>query len=126
VNVTGLPINGETIYARIYSFIGGAWHCDDYTYTAASQATLASPPPSSTLTGSSVTFTWSAGTGVTLYYLFLGSNGVGSENLYSSGYTTHNSVNVTGLPENGETVYARLYSQLGRAWHYLDYTYTAK
>jgi sugar lactone lactonase YvrE len=126
VNVTGLPINGETIYARIYSFIGGAWHCDDYTYKAASKATLASPPPSSTLTGSSITFTWSAGTGVTEYYLLLGSNGVGSDNLYNSGYTTHKSVNVTGLPVNGETVYARLYSYVGGAWHYLDYTYTAE
>jgi hypothetical protein len=78
------------------------------------------------LTGSSVTFTWSAGNGVTEYYLFLGSSGVGSNDLYSSGYTTHTSLNVTGLPVNGETVYARLYSYLGGAWHYLDYTYTAK
>jgi hypothetical protein len=126
VNVTGLPVNGETIYARLYSFIGGAEHTFDYTYTAATQATLTSPAPSSTLTGSSVTFTWSAGNGVTEYYLFLGSSGVGSNDLYSSGYTTHTSLNVTGLPVNGETVYARLYSYLGGAWHYLDYTYTAK
>ena len=126
VNVTGLPINGETIYARMYSFIGGAWNALDYTYTAASQAALTSPAPNSTLTGSNVTFTWSAGTGVAMYYLFLGSNGVGSNNLYSSGYTTHKSVNVTGLPVNGETVYARLYSYLGGTWHYLDYTYAAK
>jgi hypothetical protein len=126
LNVTGLPINGETIYARLYSFIGGAWNTLDYSYTAASQATLTSPAPSSTLTGSNVTFTWSAGTGVAMYYLFLGSNGVGSNNLYSSGYTTHKSVNVTGLPVNRGTVYARLYSYLGGSWHYLDYTYTAE
>jgi hypothetical protein len=126
VNVTGLPVNGETLYARLYSLIGGAWECLDYTYTAASQATLTSPAPSSTLTGSSVTFTWSAGTGVTLSYLLLGSNGVGSDNLYNSGYTTHKSVNVTGLPINGETVYARLYSYIGGDWHYLDYTYAAE
>lgn len=126
VNVTGLPVNGETIYARLYSLIGGAWNTLDYTYTAASQATLTSPAPGSTLTGSSATFAWSAGTGVTLYYLLLGNNGVGSDNLYNSGYTTHDSVNVTGLPVNGETVYARLYSYIGGAWHYLDYSYTAK
>ena len=126
VNVAGLPVNGETIYARIYSFINGAWHCDDYTYTAASQATLISPAPNSTLTGSSVTFTWSAGTGVAKYYLLLGSNGVGSSNLYYSGYTTHQSVKVTGLPINGETLYARLYSFIDGVWHYLDYTYTAE
>jgi sugar lactone lactonase YvrE len=125
VNVTGLPVNGETVYARLYSFSGGAWHYLDYTYTAESLATLTSPAPNSTLTGSSETFTWSGGAGITLYYLFLGSNGVGSDNLYNSGYTTHNSVNVTGLPVNGETVYARLYWYVDGAWHHLDYTYTA-
>src|SRR6202034_219275 len=125
VNVSGLPVNGETIYARLYSFIGGAWECLDYTYTAESQAMLTSPAPSSTLTGSSVLFNWSAGNGVTMYYLLLGSNGVGSDNLYNSGYTSHKSVSVNGLQVNGETVYARLYSYVGGAWHYLDYTYTA-
>jgi sugar lactone lactonase YvrE len=126
VNVSDLPVNGETIYARLYSFIGGAWECLDYTYTAASPATLTSPAPSSTLTGSSVTFNWSSGTGVTMYYLFLGSDGVGSDNLYNSGYTSRKSLNVTGLPVNGETIYARLYSSIGGAWHYVDYTYTAE
>lgn len=126
VKVTGLPLNGETVYARLYSLISGSWHYLDYTYTAASQAMLTSPAPNSTLTGSSVAFTWSAGAGITEYYLFLGSNGVGSNNLYSSGYKTTKSVNVTGLPVNGETVYARLYWFIDGSWRYLDYTYTAK
>jgi sugar lactone lactonase YvrE len=126
VNVTGLPVNGETVYARLYSFIGGAWHYLDYTYRAESLATLTSPAPNSKLTGSSITFNWSGGDGIMLYYLFLGSTGVGSSNIYSSGYTTHDSVNVTGLPQNGETVYARLYWYVDEAWHYFDYTYTAE
>jgi hypothetical protein len=126
VSVTGLPLNGEMVYARLYWTIGGAWHYLDYTYTAASVATLTSPTPNSTLTGSSETFTWSGGDGITLYYLFLGSTGAGSNNLYNSGYTTHNSVNVTGLPVNGETVYARLYWKVDGAWHYADSTYTAE
>jgi sugar lactone lactonase YvrE len=126
VNVTGLPVNGETIYARLFSFFDGAWTYLDYTYTAESLATLTSPVAGSTLTGSSETFTWSGGAGITLYYLFLGSDGVGSNNLYDSGYTIHNSVNVTGLPVNGETVYARLYWQVDGAWHHVDSTYTAE
>jgi len=126
VNVTGLPINGEKIFARLSSFIGGAWYYHDYTYTAVARAMLTSPAPGSTLAGSNVTFTWSAGVDVTLYYLLLGSNGVGSDNLYNSGYTAHRSVNVTGLPTNGETIYARIYSSRAGRWHYLDYTYTAE
>jgi hypothetical protein len=125
VKVTGLPTNGETVYARLYSLMNGVWHHLDYTYTAESLAALTSPPPGSTLAGSSVTFTWSGGAGITKYYLVLGSTGVGSANLYNSGYTTHNSVNVTGLPTNGETIYARLYWQVDGAWRHLDTTYTA-
>jgi hypothetical protein len=127
VNVTDLPTNGETIYARLYSLIGGAWHALDYTYTAASlQVALVSPTPNSTLTGSNVTFTWSAIAGVTKFELYLGSMGSGSDNLYHSGITTATSVNVTGLPVNGEKINARLYWYAGGAWQYLDYIYTAK
>jgi hypothetical protein len=114
------------VYARLYWTISGAWHYIDYIYRAESLATLTSPTPNSTLTGSSETFTWSGGDGIPLYYLFLGSNGAGSNNLYNSGYTTHNSVSVTGLPVNGETIYARLYWQVDGAWHHADYTYTAE
>ena len=126
VSVTGLPVNGEMVYARLYWTISGAWHYIDSIYRAESLATLTSPIPNSTLTGSSETFTWSGGDGIPLYYLFLGSNGAGSNNLYNSGYTTHNSVSVTGLPVNGETIYARLYWQVDGAWHHADYTYTAE
>jgi len=126
VSVTGLPVNGEVVYARLYWSISGDWHYLDFTYTAESLATLTSPVPSSTLMGSSATFTWSGGDGITLYYLFLGGNGVGSNDLYDSGYTTHKSVNVTGLPVNGETVYARLYWYIDGTWHHLDYAYKAE
>jgi hypothetical protein len=125
VNVTDLPTNGETIYARLYSLIGGAWRSLDYTYKAVSLATLTSPGPNSTLAGSSVTFAWSAGTGVTKYELYLGS-GKGTGDLYHSGYTTARSVNVAGLPVDGRKIYARLYSYVGGAWQYLDYIYTAE
>ena len=32
--VTGLPSNGETIYATLYSLINGVWQSVQYTYTA--------------------------------------------------------------------------------------------
>jgi hypothetical protein len=90
------------------------------------QAYMTSPAPGSTLTGSSVTFTWAPGIGPTEYMFYLGSTGVRSKNLYNSGPTTATSVNVTGLPTNGETIYARLYSLINGAWHCFDYTFTAK
>ncbi|MGA2048217.1 MAG: FG-GAP repeat protein, partial [Terracidiphilus sp.] len=70
---TNLPINGGTIYARLYTFINGVTYYNDYTYTAMSVllAQLTSPAPSSTLTSNPVNFTWSAGTAGSQYDLHL-------------------------------------------------------
>jgi len=125
--VTGLPTNGATVYARLFSKIAGAWQYTDYTYAAAGavKAAMISPVPGSVLSGSAVTFTWSAGTGVSAYLLELGTTGVGSQNLFNSGGKVATSAAVTGLPTNGVTVYARLFSKIAGAWQYTDYTYTA-
>ena len=126
-SVTGLPTNGETLYARLYSLINGAWQYHDYTYTAAATpAVLTSPTPGSTLTSSSATFQWTAGSGVTQYVLGIGSTGVGSYNLYNSTPITATQASVTGLPTNGETLYVRIYSLINGAWQFHDYTYTAQ
>ncbi len=128
-NVTGIPTFGQTIYARLFSDASGTWKSVDYTYTEAGTpvaSTLTSPTPGTTLSGSSVMFTWSTGGGVSMYQLFLGSTGAGSSNLYNSGHTTATSASVTGLPTNGAKIYARLYSEIGGTWSSIDYTYTAQ
>jgi hypothetical protein len=127
VNVTGIPTDGVTLYARLYSEIDGAWQYADYTYTEAGTpvaAKLSTPTPGSKLTGSSQVFSWSSGTGVTKYMFHLGTKGAGSDNLEILGSTTATSVNVTGIPTDGVTLYARLYSEIDGAWQYADYTYT--
>ncbi len=87
-------------------------------------AALTSPTPGTVLTGSSVAFTWSAGSGATDYELLLGTTGVGSANLHYSGTTTAITETVSGLPTLGVTVYARLSSEIGGVWYPADYTYT--
>jgi len=127
VKVGGLPANGAPIYARLYTYINGSTVSTDYTFTAASQAVLTTPAPTTTLAGSSVTFTWTPGTGSTTgYSLYLGSTGAGSNNLYHSGATTATSVTANGLPTNGETVYARLFTYIDGVTVFTDYTYTAQ
>ena len=125
VNVTTLPTNGETINARLYFEINGVWQHFDCTYKAWTQPALTAPGPGSTLSGSTVQFTWLGGTGVTGYQLWLGSTGVNSNNLYSSGVTAGTSVMAHSLPTSGNTIYARLYYQLNGAWYHIDYTFTA-
>jgi hypothetical protein len=88
------------------------------------QAALTSPTSGSALGTSHVTFTWTAGTGVTKFNLWLGTSGPGSSSLYTSGWVTTTSTTVTSLPAKATTVYARLYSDVDGVIEYNDYTYT--
>ena len=85
--------------------------------------TLSSPTPGSTL-GSSATFTWTTGTGISSYRLQLGSTGVGANDLYDSGWKTATSVTVNSIPSSGVTVFVRLYSMISGIEHWSDYTFT--
>jgi hypothetical protein len=125
--ITSLPVNGETIYARLYTRLNGTLTHTDYTFTAASltPAALTAPTPGSTFTATSATFTWTAAAGATNYELFLGSTGPGSYNVLYSGNRTGTTLNATGLPTNGEKIYARLYTRFGTTLVYEDYTFTA-
>ena len=125
--INGLPADGSTIYVRLYSHIGSTWPWVDYTFTASGPATITSPVNGSLLPGSSVTFQWTLGTGVTQYWLSISKLGVGGGDLYNSdpgpGLVTSKTIN--GLPSDGSTIYVRLYSHIGSAWPSHDYVYTA-
>ena len=128
--VSDLPSNGETLYARLYTLINGAWQYTDYTYKAtgspiAAALTVPGPNTSTPLTGTSVVFAWSPGNLATHFELYAGTTGVGSSNLYNSWNVTVTSETVSNLPSNGEKVYVRLYSLINGAWQGNDYTYTA-
>jgi hypothetical protein len=85
---------------------------------------MISPTTGSTLAGSSQTFTWNPASS-TEAGLLIGTTGVGSQNIYYSGIITADSVNVTGLPTSGQTVYVRLSSKVNGTWEINDYVYTA-
>ncbi len=121
--VNGLPTNGSTIYVTLYSLVSGTWLSNAYTYTAAAGGVLTTPPPGTTLTGSTVTFDWTAGSG-TSYWLDVGSTAGGQQ------FTTGNlgdvlTKTVSGLPTNGSTIYVTLYSLVSGTWLSNAYTYTA-
>jgi hypothetical protein len=123
---TGLPTNGETLYVMLSTDYNGLVAKSNTTYLAATAAVLTTPAPNSTLSGSSVTFDWSAATGApTQYYLSIGSTGVGSSNIYNSGWRNVTSWEATGLPTNGEALYVRLSTDYGGTMVHNDYTYTA-
>ena len=126
--VTGIPTNGETIYARLYYQINGGLQYFDYTYKAAipppPPPALTSPMPGTTLPGPAVTFSWTPGSATTFQF-FVGTT-LGTDDLYYSGVISSTSVDVSNLPINGHTIYARLYYVANSAWQYIDYTYSAE
>jgi hypothetical protein len=129
VTVSGIPTDGRTIYVRLWSQFASGWDYNEYTYKAFSgsantKAIMTNPAPGSTLSGSSATFTWSAGSGVTQYFLYLG-NSQGANDIYAQSQGTSLSVTVSGIPTDGRTIYVRLWSLFASGWDYNDYTYEA-
>ena len=127
--VQGLPGDGSTVYVRLWyrATSGGDWAYTDCTYKASSTSSFAitSPTPGSTLSSSTVTFQWNSGAAE--YWLFAGSD-TGSSNYYSSGSLgTATSATASGLPNDGSTVYVRLWYRVssGGTWAYTDCTYKA-
>ena len=125
-----MPVDGNTIYARLYSFVGGAWVFNDFVYEAAggpsSKTQMATPASGTKLSSGTVPFTWNAGSGAAAYWLYVG-NSLGAGDLYDSGSLANGVLakTVAGLPTDGRRMYVRLYSLLGGAWFYNDYFYTA-
>ncbi len=123
--VSGLPTDGSTLYVRLWYKIGASWFWLDYTYTAGAPPSMTSPTPGSTLSGSAVTFSWSAnGVAVSEWWLYVGTS-LGGNNLHNSGSLgSSTSTTVSGLPTDGSTVHVRLWYQTGGSWESVDAQYT--
>ena len=127
VPVTGIPTNGVTLNAQLVYKQNGVWKTLNYTYIESGIPTppaLTTPAPGTTLSGSSVTFDWTAGAGTTEYALKLGTTGAGSSNVYNGATTTALSASVTGIPTNGVTLRAQLVYKQNGVWKTINYTYT--
>jgi hypothetical protein len=125
LTVPNLPTNGQSLLVRLYTYYASGQAYSDYFYTAATQAALTSPKPTSVLAGPKVTFTWSAATGAATGYILRIGTTVGANDLYASGPITATSATPTNLPINGKTVYVRLITNYGSQQGYYDYVFTA-
>ncbi len=105
-----VPAGGGQVHVTLWSLIDGAYQQSPYVFTTvpASKAQLISPANGAQLTGGTLNLTWSAGTGVSRYYLFLGSSYGGYDlGAVDAGTTPAASI---GVPQDGGPVYLTLWS----------------
>jgi hypothetical protein len=94
------------------------------TVMAPSAANMLTPGQGAILTGSTGTFTWDSGIGVSQYRLFLGSTPGGSD--YYNMNTGSNQAVTASIPNGSPaTVYATLGSLISGGWQSRSYNYTA-
>ncbi len=100
------------------------WLFNDYTYTAMTggvKAVLTTPTPGSTLSSTTVTFGWTTGSGVSQYWLYVGTTGAGSNNVFSAVDRHHDVGDVSIGPPTSE--FRRLFVARGcRQRKVLPYT----
>jgi hypothetical protein len=128
-----LPVGDLQAVRVIFRYLGGVQTCgavasyddtDDLIFAVENAtAQISSPAPGSTLPGSTVRFDWTAGVGVTQYWLHAGTS-PGASDLVSQDAGTARNVTVSGLPLDSSVVYVRLWSFVD-TWRFRDYTYTA-
>ncbi|MGD0497240.1 MAG: SBBP repeat-containing protein [Bryobacteraceae bacterium] len=135
--ITGVAISTDDYYFLIgafrYTLPGAAAAVIDTGAPAVhtppavtpSPAVVTSPANGSTLPGSTVTFQWSAGAGVSQYRLNLSRVAPVGSDLYGGSANPSTSATIANLPTDGGTIYARLFSQIGADWQYVDSSYKA-
>lgn len=123
--LTNLPTDGCRVYVRLGSLLPSGWMYADYVFSAAglSVAAIVAPVNGSVLTSSTVSFQWSAGSGVSQYWLYVSNSAPGASDIYSGTQGSNTSKTLTGLPTDGSIIYVRLWSQIGGSWEFQDYSY---
>ena len=125
--VSGMPCSNSTIFARLWTRIGGVWQTPlDYTYTCNNgdpRARLWREIPGSVLLGSTQLFVWTPGYNALDYWLDIGT--APAQGNISNGLVTGTSKNVANITCTNTPIYARLYTRLASGYQTpIDYTYT--
>ena len=134
VSVSGIPINGNPVYVRLWWKIAGTYSNTDYTYQTQkddSTPALVSPSADSTLLNSTVPFQWSAGSGVDEFFLGVGTSQAAIANapwgnIFADSVGTKTYQWVRGIPLTGNPVFVRLWWKNGETWFFADYKYQTR
>ena len=118
---SNLPF-GQTLYARIWTKVGGKWRYQDSTFSCL-PAVVTSPANGAVGADLSQPIQWVAVPNAQSYYLYVGTS-LGAKDLTNSGEIHTTSYQPVNLP-TGQLLYARIWTKYGGSWWYHDSTFTA-
>ncbi|MDR4498976.1 MAG: hypothetical protein MRK02_13820 [Candidatus Scalindua sp.] len=83
---------------------------------------MTSPTQGTTITTETVQFEWTPGSGVSEYWLRVGTN-PGAVDIYYQSTQRNTTSTVTGIPLKGQPVYVRLWYKVNGEWLFKNYMY---
>lgn len=129
VEAVGIPLNGQNVYARLWSKIGEEWFFTDSQFktTQVVQADLLQPISGTQIDQRSKRFSWNSVPGADSYVFALATS---REILDSQEYgdifvapTTDTAAVAIDIPLSGNDIYARLWTQTNGGWYSRDYVF---
>ncbi len=129
VEAVGIPLNGQDVYARLWSKIGQEWFFTDSQFktTQVVQADLLQPISGTQIDQRSKRFSWNSVPGAESYVFALATS---REILDSQEYgdifvatTTETAAVAIDIPLAGNDIYARLWTQTNGGWYSRDYVF---
>ena len=111
---------GRTFYATMWTKIDGQWKFTSVVFSTAPVAVLLTPGGASV--ASPATFTWTAVSGASAYYLYVGT-APGAKNVVDSGETPNRQFGPVSLSA-GTTYYATIWTKAGGVWRSSSIVFT--
>jgi M6 family metalloprotease-like protein len=121
-DVSGFPNDGSTFWWRVKAGKGTAWGGWSAAWSFIN-GTLVIPPPTlfapangSNVSGTDVSFSWSASTGATDYHLQISEDAAFTNLAFDGSVGNNTGANLTGFPDDGCTFWWRVRAGNGTTW----------
>jgi hypothetical protein len=113
---------GQTLYARVWSRIGGVWQGQDSAFTSPGASMIY--PVNNGSMNAAFPLRWTSAANAEVYYLYVGTS-PGAKNLVDSGEITRTEYVATNLPYT-QTLYATIWTKAGGVWRGRAITFVVK
>jgi uncharacterized repeat protein (TIGR03803 family) len=114
---------GATLYARLWTKVGGTWRFVDASFSAPPIARFTYPATSTTAVDPMLPLTWTTVPAAQAYYLYIGST-PGAKDLVNTGEIQQTSYLLRSTVPVNQMLYARLWTKVAGVWRFTDRTFS--